>query len=178
MFSIDKVELEDFKSFHGRHEFTLPTAPGLYNITGTNLVNPRLGANGIGKSTLLDAIYWCLYGRTTRGLKASDIVTWGKTSCSVTVTLRVDDFAHKIRRTQNPNSLERSNGAGMFLTIGQDDLQKHLRLSPDEFTYAVLVPQFGESFLDLSPAAKLALFSRIMDLDYWLEKSRVAEHLV
>ena len=38
----------------------------------------------------------------------------------------------------------------------------------------MMLPQFGESFFDLSPAAKLTLFSQIMGLDYWLEKSQEA----
>jgi DNA repair exonuclease SbcCD ATPase subunit len=41
-----------------------------------------------------------------------------------------------------------------------------------------MIPQFGESFLDLAPAAKLALFSQIMGLDYWLDRSQDAALLV
>src|SRR6516164_10253421 len=61
------VELYNFKSYRGTHKFTFPQDPGLYLITGKNLIQPRLGSNGVGKSTLLDAIFWALYGRTPRG---------------------------------------------------------------------------------------------------------------
>ena len=146
MFDIESVELENFRSFHGKHTFTLPTDPGLYLITGKNEIEPRLGANGIGKSTLLDAIYWCLYGRTTRGLKAGDVVSWDEKSCRVSVLLGTT----LITRTQNPNSLIVKG-----IPISQEALQALLRLGPEAFTYAIMLPQFGDSFFDLPPAAKL-----------------------
>jgi DNA repair exonuclease SbcCD ATPase subunit len=65
MFQIKRVELTNFRSFAGDHSYELPTKAGLYNLTGQNLVNPRLGANGTGKSTFLEAIFWCLYGKTS-----------------------------------------------------------------------------------------------------------------
>lgn len=174
MFEIESVELENFRSYRGKHTIKLPTEPGLYLLTGRNEVEPRLGSNDCGKSTLLDAIFWCLYGRTSRGLKAADVVNWDETSCSVTVGMWLGEVPLIVKRTQNPNSLQRSNGAVPFTPISQDDLQKRLGLSPDSFLYSMMLPQFGESFFDLSPAAKLTLFSQIMGLDYWLEKSQEA----
>lgn len=172
MFDIACVELENFRSYRGRHMIDLPTTPGLYLITGINNKEPRLGANDVGKSTLLDAIYWCLYGRTTRGLKAGDVINWDEKSCGVTVYLTINDKALKITRTQNPNTLKLDG-----TTVSQELLQKHLRIGPEAFTYAVMVPQFGDSFFDLQPAAKLTLFSQIMELDFWLDKSHEAEAL-
>lgn len=172
MFDIETIELENFRSFRGKHSFMLPEAPGLYLITGKNEIEPRLGSNGVGKSTLLDSLYWCLYGRTTRGLKAGDVISWDETSCRVSVELAVTDSVALIKRTQNPNSLTLNSKP-----VSQEELQKYLRLGPEAFTYAVLLPQFGESFFDLPPAAKLTLFSQIMELDFWLEKSKQAGEL-
>jgi DNA repair exonuclease SbcCD ATPase subunit len=174
LFQIESVELENFRSYRGKHSIKLPTEPGLYLLTGRNEVEPRLGTNDVGKSTLLDAIFWCLYGRTSRGLKAADVVNWDETSCSVTVGMWLSDVPLIVKRTQSPNSLQRSNGAVPLHPVSQDDLQKRLGLGPDAFQYAMMLPQFGESFFDLAPAAKLTLFSQIMGLDYWLEKSQEA----
>ena len=106
MFDIVNVEMEDFRSFTGKHTFEFPTKPGLYAITGKNLDNPRLEANGAGKSTLLEAIHWCLYGHTSRGLKAGDVVNWGAKSCAVAVELWLNDIPLKIKRTQSPQFTE------------------------------------------------------------------------
>lgn len=189
MFTVERVELNNFRSYVGNHAFEIPAAPGLFNLTGTNLLNPEVGANATGKSSLLDAIFWALYGRSTRGLKAGDVVSWSAKGCAVAVTLTVGDKRSLVRRTQNPNSLTltdndpTSGDAQPFFPqsfshpIDQSSLEKYLRLTPEAFLYSVILPQFGESFFDLSPAAKLALFSDIMELDYWLERSQAADKL-
>mgnify|MGYP001608433944 CR=1 FL=1 len=172
MFDILELELKDFRSFAGTHSFALPSEPGLYNLTGRNLDNPRLEANATGKSTLLDAIHWCLYGRTSRGLKAGRVVTRGKKTCMSTVKLAIGKDTHIVERIQNPNLLT-LNGK----QSDQADINKLLRLSPEQFALSVMLPQFGSSFLDLGSTDKLALFSQIMELDFWLEKSKAADAL-
>jgi DNA repair exonuclease SbcCD ATPase subunit len=172
MYGITKIELEDFRSFKGKHTFTFPTKPGLYAITGKNLINPTLGPNAIGKSSFLEAIRWCNYGHTSRGLKASDIINYDAKSCSVTVEQNVAGELLTVTRTQSPNSL-RLNGT----IVDQQTLEKHLRLGPQAYDYAVMFPQFGDAFFDKSPGDKLALFSQIMELDYWLERSKAADDL-
>jgi DNA repair exonuclease SbcCD ATPase subunit len=172
VFDITKVELEDFKSFRGKHSFEFPTKPGLYGITGKNLVYPRLGANDAGKTTLLEAIFWCFYGSTTRGLKAGDVINWDAKSCSVTVHALIGNNDITVTRTQSPNSLRLNNQP-----VDQETLQKTLRIGPQAFMYAVMIPQFGDAFFDLSPGDKLTLFSQIMELDYWLDKSEEAAKL-
>lgn len=172
MFDIHSITLEDFKSYAGKHEFVFPTEAGLYFLTGSNDVEPRLGSNGAGKSTLLDAIYWCLYGKTLRGLKASDVVTWGKKSCSVTVLLVCGHTTVSITRTQNPNSLELDSRP-----VEQKDIDKYIGLTPDAFTYSVMMPQYNQSFFELTPTNKLTLFSGILNLDEWLTYSKKAAEL-
>lgn len=176
MFAIKKIELQDFKKFKGQHAFTFPKAPGLYHVTGINKDNPRLGPNGVGKSTLLDAICWCFYGRTSRGLKAGDVVTWGRKHCRVSVDLNVGGVATTVTRTQSPNSLMLTQGE-KGRPVDQDAVTKALRLNADGFLASVMRPQFGESFLMLTPAAKLNLFSDILELDVWLEKAKLASEL-
>jgi DNA repair exonuclease SbcCD ATPase subunit len=165
VFDLYSVTLEDFKSYAGKHEFVFPEEPGLYFLTGSNELEPRLGSNGAGKSTLLDAIYWCLYGKTLRGLKAGDVVTWGKKSCTVTV----NTGTNLITRTQNPNSLEIDGRV-----VEQKELEGHIGIAPDAFTYSVMMPQYNQSFFELTPTNKLALFSQILNLDYWLVHSKHA----
>lgn len=169
MFSIHYITLKDFKSYAGNHSFELPTKAGLYFITGDNQVEPRLESNGAGKSTILDAIYWCLYGKTLRGLKGSDVVTWGKRGCSVGLVLTIGQQRITITRRHGPNSLE-LNGK----PVDQATLQKTILLTESSFVYAVIMPQFGQSFFELTPAEKLTLFSQIMGLDYWLDRSQFA----
>ncbi len=170
MFDLHSIVFTNFRSYVGTHEFEFPKAVGLYYFTGKNLSEPSLGANGSGKSTFLDAITWCLYGLTTRKLKANEVLPWDSdTGCSVTLELTVGQQELQIKRTQKPNSLLLNDKP-----VDQTELETHLRLNFDSFLYSVINTQFGQSFFSLTPSAKLTLFSDIMGLDFWLEKSEAA----
>lgn len=169
MFVIKSLELTNFRSFVGTNKWDLPTAPGLYFLTGRNDANPRLSRNGAGKSSLLDAISWCLYGRTTNGIRGPDVVNRGSDGCVVRVHLLVGNQDIVAVASQSPNSLT-VNGQ----TVDREALVKLLRLNYESFCYSVILPQGGETFFDLSPANKLALFSQIMELDHWLLLSEKA----
>lgn len=62
--------------------------PGLYLVTGSNLDRSR--SNGAGKSSIFEAICWCLFGRTTKmGVRGqSSIVRRGSsTPCAVSINI-------------------------------------------------------------------------------------------
>jgi len=52
---IESMELENFKVFHGINRIAISSGPG-------NVVVVQ-GDNGRGKSTLMEAVFWCLYGK-------------------------------------------------------------------------------------------------------------------
>lgn len=169
MFDIIAVELDNFRSFTGHHQIKLPAVPGLYHLTGRNLKEPRLEANGVGKSSLLEAIHWALYGKTSRGLRGNDIVSRGAKSTAVSVKMRLTGGPCVVKRVQTPNSLTLDGRV-----ISQEELHERLGLTPQAFVYSVMTPQFGRAFLDLEGADKLKLFTAVMDLDYWVDKSYLA----
>jgi DNA repair exonuclease SbcCD ATPase subunit len=163
------VEVLNFKSYRGTHKFSFPQTPGLYLLTGKNLTQPRLGANDCGKTSLLDAAFWALYGRTPRGLRAGDVICHGEHTASVTLCFRVGHDKYVAARRQAPNSLTLNDKA-----VSQEALIKTFRLTPDQFQYSVMHPQFGEAFFDLAPSGALSVFSQIMGLNFWLERSELA----
>jgi DNA repair exonuclease SbcCD ATPase subunit len=173
MFDIHTITLVNFRSYKGTHKFEFPKTTGLYYLTGKNRLEPALGANGSGKSTFLDAITWVLYGHTTRGLKASDILSWHVSAgAQVVIELTVGGQRHTVKRSQKPNSLLIDGKA-----VDQKELETHLRLNYAAFTHSVLSPQFGKSFFSLGATEKLGLFSDFMGLDLWLTKSDEAAKL-
>lgn len=166
------LTLHNFKSFAGDHEFNLDRPHGLYFLKGDNKSEPRLGANGAGKSTIWDALFWTLYGKTLRGLKASNVRTWWLSGCCETaVDFVKDDIDYRIARSWNPNALILIQQGGPPRTVTQDELEELLGLGPDEFENSFIIGQFSQMFFDLAPAPKLALFSDIMGLQYWMDCS-------
>ena len=63
---LNKVEIENYKQFSDHHEIEIPTV-------GTIGV---IGSNGVGKTTLFEAIEWCLYNPST--IKSADIRPRGR----------------------------------------------------------------------------------------------------
>ena len=167
------LTLHNFKSFAGDHEFNLDRPHGLYFLKGDNKSEPRLGANGAGKSTIWDALFWTFYGKTLRGLKAGNVRTWWLSgSCETSVEFVKDGvFFFTVRRTWNPNALTLTEGNGPARIVTQDDLEEVLGLGPDEFENSFIIGQFSHMFFDLASAPKLALFSDIMGLQYWMDCS-------
>jgi DNA repair exonuclease SbcCD ATPase subunit len=168
MLKFHSITLNNFRSYKGNHYFEFPAEAGLYFFGGINLVD-KIGGNGAGKSTFLDAIMWCLYGKTSRGLKGNEIISnWDNVNTKVELDLTIGE-RFTIKRTQRPNSLLLNEKP-----VDQQELQKHLCLNFEAFLHSVLNAQFGESFFSLTPSAKLTLFSDINNLEFWLEKSEEA----
>lgn len=69
---LKSVKAQNFLSF-GSLDLSLENR-GLLLLNGENLDNPALNNNGAGKSSILEAIVYALYGKTLRGLKGDSII--------------------------------------------------------------------------------------------------------
>lgn len=68
----NSIRIQNFLSIQ---DITLSLAnQGLVLLNGENLDNNALNNNGAGKSSILEAIVFALYGRTLRGLKGNSVV--------------------------------------------------------------------------------------------------------
>ena len=87
---LEKISIQNFLSIR---DITLQLdGQGLTLINGVNLDNPAINNNGAGKSSILEAIVYALYGRTLRGTKGDAVVNrnTGKNTC-VALTIKDDD---------------------------------------------------------------------------------------
>ncbi len=170
---LHSIGLTNFKSFRGSHSFPFQDKPsGLHFVTGRNITEPALGANGVGKSSLFDAVYFALFGKTIRGLKAGDVVSWGETDCRVRLTMTSGDRRFMVDRARK--------GTRNKLTIdgeeaSQDMVDKAVGLPESLFAAALIRGQFSTMFFDLSPANQLAMMDDILELDIWTNASTRAK---
>lgn len=166
-----------FRSFADQQRFHFPQTPGLYFMRGENRKEPRLGANGAGKSTVWEALCWVIFGKTSRGLKAGDTGVWGtKKGTSVRLLFETDNpyMIYCVERTWKPNSWKLYNGMDKEPIADLTDdatnpLLAMLRLQFEPFLQSVFMSQRGDMFLDLKPEPKAKLFSSVMNLDEWLQ---------
>jgi DNA repair exonuclease SbcCD ATPase subunit len=161
------IEITEFKCFRETVSLTLDTEAGLYFMSGRNEVEPRLGANGAGKSSVWDALRWCLYGKGTKGLSSTDIRPWGhKSKTSVTVTWSINGKKHVCTRSLTPN-LTLLDGK----EVGNEQVEAALGLSATVFDNTILLGQGAPLFFDLGPTDKMELFADVLNMERWERRS-------
>ncbi len=134
---------------------------GLVLIEGENLDDPSAKSNGAGKSSIVDAISWCLYGVTAKGVRADSVVNLkvGK-DCCVKIVVRVDKALYEITRYRKDTSGMRNNltlvevdgGIRTHHTAGTDKLtQQRIEslLGCDAETFNASIYMGQESMVDL-----------------------------
>lgn len=165
------LSVEHFRSFSGYVEVEFPNAPGLYHLTGRNEVSPSLGANGVGKSGLLDAVFWALYGTSLRGQRAADLKSWGsegRPRVRVVLSMRTGALVQgvTVERLGSPERITLNGKAAQ-----QEDIDLVLGLSRAAFRQAVMFGQFAPHFVDLSAAERGALLEEVLSLEHWQKAS-------
>lgn len=173
-----KLEVQGFRSFSAPQVLDFSTLPpGLWNVTGQNLVEPELEANGAGKSSLFEAVYWTLYGKTSRSLKAKSVKNWNSDErCGAVLDLQTTSGPMSVLRTWGPNALEISGKAVGDRPVDQTELEQLIGLSPEAFLFSVYTSQFMPAFVDLTPAEQTSVFSSVLNLDLWERSSELASN--
>lgn len=108
--SFKEFELEDFK-------------PGLTLVVGDN--KDRGDSNGSGKSAIWDAISWCLFGLTTRGLKNDDVVNRAeKSECMAFVEFEFDGHVFRVTRHRKSKKFANRLIVSMSSDKGEEIIEK------------------------------------------------------
>jgi len=102
------LSIKNFLSV-GESPLTINFKKGINLITGEN--KDKGGKNGIGKSTILEALYWCLFGITIRDIKKDKIVhNLSKKNCKVELEFSVESEKeiknYKIIRSIEPTKIQ------------------------------------------------------------------------
>lgn len=113
-------------------------------------------SNGAGKTTLFEAIFWALFGRTTKGVGAEEVIQRGKDA--TVVELVFDDL--KVARTRNKNGESE-------LAVHEGDTDKVWGGTPKDVTAALqkflgLTPELFQALTYFSQS-RLVLFSQATD---------------
>ena len=88
MLKIVNVEIRNFMSFGDEAQKINLQDRSLVLLEGQNLKSSSASSNGAGKTNILEAIVWCLYGKTTKNVSVAEVVNnHSKKNCVVSVFL-------------------------------------------------------------------------------------------
>tara|TARA_R100000664_G_scaffold34222_1_gene55247 strand:- start:692 stop:2620 length:1929 start_codon:yes stop_codon:yes gene_type:complete len=174
---INKVSIQNFLII-GQADINLSNR-GLCRIAGENSDDVTSSSNGSGKSSIIEAIYWGLFGETLRNVRSADGVVNNKTkkNCSVVVELQEDDTVYRVERYRK-HSKHKNN---LYLYIndvdsrGKDnrETQEYIEgvIGMDKMAFANSVI-FGQGnsknlkrFSEMTDSEKKATLEKILNLE-------------
>lgn len=158
--------MERFKSFEKKETIELPAESSLILFAGINEAEPRLGANGAGKTSAFDALCFVLTGLSTKGARINDLVTRGQKSVSAGVMLIIDGAKTELVRSGPPERI--------FIDgrrVEQTDVERLVGMSRQRILNSVLYGQGTKLFIDLSIPERGAILDEMLDLQVWLSAS-------
>jgi exonuclease SbcC len=154
--------------------------PSPLDFTGIH-VAVLCGENGAGKSSLLDAMTWALWGRA-RAKTDTELVHQGQTEMRVEFTFALGEQVYRVVRGRrvgkSANSLldfQAANPDGRFASIGeatipktQEKINRILRLTYETFTNsAYLVQGQADEFTGKRPTERKQVLADILGLMEW-----------
>lgn len=141
------------------------------------------GENGSGKSALLDAITWALWGEASRSSSSRDLVHYGADRMSVELEFIANNNTYKVKRVYDKHKepkeqlflMQWDEGKGKYLPIteaGLKETEKKVEriLCMDYKTFinsAFLVQGRAGEFTSKSPAERKDILGRILNLDWY-----------
>ena len=174
------VKLNNFLSYKeaelrlDRHGFILVNGENK-NPTDNSL------SNGCGKSSLFNAIAWCLTGQTTSGIKDVSNIYLNETT-SVEVDFNINDTKYKVVRTKNPSNIKiYINGedkSGKGIRDGEQLLAEYIPSLTSTLINSVIILGQGlpQRFTANTPAGRKETLEKLSNSDFMIAeiKDRIA----
>ncbi len=144
-----------------------------------NGITVFIGDNGAGKSSILEAIYFALYGESLRSKSLSDIVRWGAKKASVELIFSRGNDEYKVHReiavrgksASTVSKVEKKEKGAFRLYYSKNinkELPKLTGLSKKTFTASVLVRQGDiEGLIDLTPSKREEVLKQLLDMQLY-----------
>jgi len=154
---------------------------GFYFIYGINKQTKK--RNGIGKSAILEAIKYALYGKT-RTKVIDEVISFGETSAEVGITFEVKGNTYIVNRKRKKNSSTKveiyKDGKNLEISTGgecNNFIEKLFGLTYEQFMHSFLFGQNEFDNLQSFTTTKLIMFLKTMlnleRFDNYKEKAQI-----
>ena len=173
------VYIKNFLSV-GEKPITVNFEKGMCLITGQNLDKPER-SNGVGKSTIADAIHFALFGETIREIKKDLIPNYytnGKTL--VQITFDIGNDSYEIVRTVNPtttkyikNTVDETKDT---IANTNETIENLVRCTSKIFNNCIsLGINSSNCFMNMKKSEKREYIESILDLDVFSEMTDICK---
>lgn len=141
----------------------------IFDDVGLALIHGKTGA---GKSTIMDAVSWCLYGESAKNLNVDEIIKWGDdTGTKGEINVETKDGTITIYRNRKPNDLyftkqgDDSKTRGKDLKETQSLINSSLGVDFDLFCVSSYVHEFSPTtyFFVAKAKERRALLEKLSD---------------
>ena len=178
-----EIAIQNFMSFGVLQ--TIPLAgQGLVAIFGQNNDAIASDSNGAGKSTIMEAIVWVLWGDTLRGYRSDEVVNKlaGK-DCLVSLTIEEAGKSYVITRTRKMSKVKHANDLtltvdGVDATAGinadtQESVNTIIGMDQNTFIQSVLLSHGTKPFSELTDAAQKEVLDDILQINKFAKAREV-----
>lgn len=192
-----RLEVENFMGALGTHSLDLGQM-GLLHVAGQNLDDPANNSNGAGKTTILEALTWCLFGEglprpqgnSNQGVRADEVLHDRlKKQCRVCAVLSDGEFMYEVRRWRKwkaDKSGRQSNGQQLIINgkvsepLDEKEANRQivqvLGISRDIWCRGVVFGQESTfNFCDATSKQRQDILTTVMGLeqiDQWVRRCR------
>lgn len=163
---------------------------GLTLVLGNNLDLGGDGSrNGVGKTTMINALSYALYGNAISNIKKGNLVnkTNGK-GMLVTVEFDINGNAYRIERGRSPNVLrflvneanaieETDEGQGE-MRLTQEEIEKVIGMNHTMFKHLIALNTYNEPFLALRANDQREIIENLLGITLLSEKAVVLKELL
>jgi len=134
MIRFTSLTLRNFMSFGNQTTVIQLDRPGTTLIVGEDLDNTSngQGANGVGKTTIVNALAYAAYDKPVSSISKDNLVNnINKKNMEVTVTFEKNGMFYMIRRVRKSKSYAAGNYVELYEKVGSPDFTKEDEITPD-----------------------------------------------
>jgi len=173
---INSIKIEGFLSVK-EAEINFDNYFGITNIVGLNEDTNPISSNGAGKSTIIEAVCFALFGKTLRKTTEKNLrYALAKVPCKVQITVN-DNVV--ITRTKKPPSLLIEVDGKSYTKEGiiqtQEYLEKFLNINYNVFLASMVFGQQNSiNFLSATPEEKRSIIQNFLNIsDLFKHRSKI-----